>query len=664
MPMTEALHKPTITDMIELPLVTEVALSPDGTKVAWAARRPNWADDRFDTECFVRNLHGGQAAALEAGHDAGSLQWIGGRIALLATPEGSASRQVRLFDPAGGAGRTVTRHPKGVRQFRAFGGGLLFVADRPEGSGERRRMARYGRFAHVGREEDAAALYFADLPPAGEQARDDAVDLGRPPGRLLAIVDFVPCPAGDAAWVNCSSPGGPFADPRRTVRLLRIDRRGGGLRGLWSKPALPEQSAVVGVSPDGGRLLVNYTQAGGGFSNEPRDLWIADRAAAEQPGPTADITCLTRDFDHLVLGACWSRAGIFVRYAEGTAARIARLAEDGRAEVLDFGGRQPVAGLSFADDGSFAGVCAGRELAPEAAVVTWTDGQASVRPVTDHRAAAGGWDLGTVEALRWRSADGLEIDGVLRRPADFDPSRRYPLAVLVHGGPAMADLDVLLDWPERYYYPAAQLVDRGVLVLKVNYRGSAGRGRAFLDAARGCLGAGELADVEAGVACLVRRQVVDAARVACMGWSHGGFVSAYAATHSRAFAAVSVGAGVASWYLYGLTSDFPAFPSEGLSAWPAANRSAFDAASPIGGACEAAVPTLIQHGEADTICSVVHARQLRAHLAARNVPVELFVFPGKPHAAPSVSPRTARAVMTQNLRWLAHHLLGEPLRWD
>ena len=656
------MHKPTIAEMIELPFVTEVALSPDGTKVAWAVRRPNWAQDRFDIECFIRDLDGGQAAVLDAGHDAGGLQWIGGRLALLATPEGSAGGQVRLFDPAGGAGRTVTHHPKGVRQFRPSGKGLLFLADRPEGEDERRRVARYGRFVHVGREEDAAALYYADLPPAGEEARGDAVELGRPPERSLTIVDFVPCPAGDAAWVNCRSPAGPFADPHRTVHLLRIDRRG---RGLWSKAALPDQSAVAGVSPDGGRLLVNYTQTSpGGFSSEPRDLWIADRAGAEQPGATAALTCLTRQFDHLVLGVCWSRAGIFVRYVEGTAARVARLAEDGRAEALDFGGELPLAGLSFADDGSFAGVCAGRELAPEAAAVTWRAGRPSVRPVTDHRGAAGTWDLGTVEALRWRSADGLEIEGVLRRPADFDPSRRYPLAVLVHGGPAAADLEVLLDWPERYYYPAVQLVHRGVLVLKVNYRGSAGRGRAFLDAARGCLGAGELADVEGGVACLVRRGVVDAARVACVGWSHGGFVSAYAATHSRTFAAVSVGAGVSSWYLYSLTSDFPAFPSELLSASPLADRGAFDAASPIGGPEAACTPTLIQHGEADTICSAVHARQLQAHLAARGVPVELFVFPGKPHAAPSVSPRTARAVMTQNLRWLAHHLLGEELQWD
>jgi len=148
---------------------------------------------------------------------------------------------------------------------------------------------------------------------------------------------------------------------------------------------------------------------------------------------------------------------------------------------------------------------------------------------------------------------------VLCKPAGFDPAQRYPLVFVVHGGPAWFSADYLLIGEDRVYYPAVQFVNKGILVLKPNYRGSIGRGQAFLDLNVDNLGIGDLWDLEGAIDHLVERGWVDPERIGCMGWSRGGYISAFAGLHSDRFAAGSVGAGIADWYTYHISNDIPDF---------------------------------------------------------------------------------------------------------
>ena len=93
-------------------------------------------------------------------------------------------------------------------------------------------------------------------------------------------------------------------------------------------------------------------------------------------------------------------------------------------------------------------------------------------------AQATDFTLGTREVISWKSKDGAIIEGVLIKPADFDPAKRYPLLCIIHGGPTGIDRPALLA-PDTRYYPSDIWVGRGALVLKVNYRGSAGYGEKF-----------------------------------------------------------------------------------------------------------------------------------------------------------------------------------------
>ncbi len=122
---------------------------------------------------------------------------------------------------------------------------------------------------------------------------------------------------------------------------------------------------------------------------------------------------------------------------------------------------------------------------------------------------------------------------MLRKPANFDPDRRYPLVLVVHGGPDWLSPAYLLYGEDLAYYPTVQFANKDVLVLKPNYRGSLGRGQAFTDLNVDNLGVGDLWDIESAVDHLVDLGWVDPERVGCMGWSQGGYISAFAGTTFR-----------------------------------------------------------------------------------------------------------------------------------
>ncbi len=154
----------------------------------------------------------------------------------------------------------------------------------------------------------------------------------------------------------------------------------------------------------------------------------------------------------------------------------------------------------------------------------------------------------------------------------------------------------LVGGEERGYYPSVQFVNKGVLVLKPNYRGSIGRGQAFTELNVNNLGIGDLWDLESAIDHLVALGWVDPERVGCMGWSQGGYISAFAGLHSEAFRAVSVGAGISDWYTYHISNDIPDFTVDYLSGSPFRDRSLYVKTAPISNLAHAHTPMLIQHG--------------------------------------------------------------------
>jgi dipeptidyl aminopeptidase/acylaminoacyl peptidase len=361
--------------------------------------------------------------------------------------------------------------------------------------------------------------------------------------------------------------------------------------------------------------------------------------------------------------AYWTEAGIFGDYVDGTRIHIARLDRRGKTTPLDLGvfefgafhvSKSGHLALSGANAKSFVEVY----LVGSAKKNT----KLKVRKLTDFGRQIKGWDLGTVETIKWQSRDGTEIEGVLRKPSNFDRTKKYPLVFVVHGGPTWFSADYLLTGEDMRYYPSLQFNLEDVLVLKPNYRGSTGRGQAFQELNVNNLGVGDLWDVESAVDHLVKLGWVDPEKVGCMGWSQGGYISAFIGLHSEKFKAVSVGAGISDWYTYHISNDIPDFTRDYLSGSPFRDRALYEKTAPISNISRAKTPMLIQHGSEDRRVPLSNAMELYRGLKEMGVPVELFVYPGMGH--PITKPRENHAVMYQNLNWFSHYLLGEELKLE
>jgi predicted esterase len=190
----------------------------------------------------------------------------------------------------------------------------------------------------------------------------------------------------------------------------------------------------------------------------------------------------------------------------------------------------------------------------------------------------------------------------------------------------------------------------------VNYRGSAGYGEKFRELNVKNLGVGDAWDVQSGVESLVAKGWVDPSKVGCMGWSQGGYISAFLTTSTTLCAAVSVGAGISNWATYYYNTDITPFTIQYLGANPAEDPAIYQKTSPMTYIKQAKTPTLIQHGENDRRVPIPNGYELRQGLEDRGVPVEMVVYKGFGHGI--TKPKSQRAVMTHNLLWFNHYIWG------
>lgn len=691
-------HVPTITDTISLPFIAEVAISPEGEYVAYVVRTADWEANEYVLTCFLHNIHRNdtQRIAENTWHP----RWLNDNTLAVLHRDAKKSEfhgdklQIWLFQPADSYGVQITFAPYGVERFWCYGDGIIYHADSDPNNPAVEREQRDGTYVHVGQEPRTAQLFYTDLPSTGayEEAPRDLPSTDSQ--KTLRLTDGLEaslwirdlCMSSNTLYLNCQFQHDSDAvsvwrlsiNPRELEQIAASEvEEAAGL--LWEQLDLPSNAAVLDVAPDEQTLLLNWN---GGrsefFSNEPWALWTCSLSSDTT---ISDLRCLTTHFESQVLAARWHAQDIYLHYIDGTVSCLARLDVSSRLEVFDFGDIYPLCSapncFDISEAGTLAFAAGGPSSVPEVVVVPRAECPPSpsssiqtasqriqTQKITTFNSMYEDWNWGTRETIYWKSRDDTEMEGILFKPTGFNLVKKYPLVVVVHGGPATASLQLRLDSEDRWFYPTLQFLARGILILKPNYRGSDGRGHAFLELSHGNLGRGELWDVESGVDYLIGQGYVDAERVGCAGWSYGGFVAAYMSIHSDRFAAVSVGAGITNWITYHATSDFHRFPEKVLGGLPHAIPEIYQQASPATVDSVKKTPTLLQHGDADSIVDFANAQELYRQLQAQGIPVELFRYPNMGHGVPNEVPRAARAVMAQNLMWFSHHLLGQPLIWD
>lgn len=246
------------------------------------------------------------------------------------------------------------------------------------------------------------------------------------------------------------------------------------------------------------------------------------------------------------------------------------------------------------------------------------------------------------------------IEGVLHKPADYDPNKKYPLLVVIHGGPTGVDTPSPIPGS---VYPIVQWLDKGALVLRVNYRGSAGYGEKFRSLNVRNLGVGDAWDVLSGIDYLDSKKMIDRSKMGCMGWSQGGYISAFLTTNSTVFKAISVGAGISNWMTYYVNTDIHPFTRQYLKATPWSDEAIYKKTSPMTNINNAKTPTLIQHGEFDRRVPIANAYELLQGLRDRGVPAELIVYKGFGHGISK--PKERLAANWHNWQWFGRYIWGE-----
>jgi len=636
---------PTVEDLMALRSAGSPRISPDGARIAYTITETDFEQDAYVTQIWLVDAASGESIQLTRGKKSSSdPTWSpDGRWIAFTSARIDDKSQIFVIRPDGGEAIQLTKAETGVGGFEWSPDGrtIAFSASDPVADESKARKDHYGDYAVVRREYTHAHLWTIDVAEA----------LGAPqPGRrrtsgksfTVGGFDWSP----DGTRIAFSATVDPDLVNGGTSDIYVLDLAGDTIGKIVDQPG-PDSSPLW--SPDGGSILFSSALA------RP-DYYARNSVLAVVPATGGPIKPLSGAFDENPYAVAWNAGGIYFSAMQKTAAHLFRL-DPGTLRIsrVSAPDEAMISGASFSRDAKLVAFQAASSASlPEICVSEFPWNPRVLTRMTDQ---VSGWVLGSREVISWKSKDGAVIEGVLIKPADFDPGKKYALLCVIHGGPTGVDRPALLSGDSRYY-PSDIWAARGALILKVNYRGSAGYGEKFRRLNFRNLGVGDAWDVLSGVDHLVKQGWVDASRAGCMGWSQGGYISAFLTTSSRAFKAISVGAGISNWATYYYNTDITPFTINYLGDDPADDPAIYAKTSPMTSIKKAATPTLIQHGEFDRRVPIPNAYELRQGLVDRGVPVEMVVYKGYGHGI--TKPKSMRAVMEHNLAWFGHYIFGDP----
>jgi len=638
---------PSVDDLIQVPMLGAVQISPDGSRVAYTVSRADFKQDAYVTQIFVVPAAGGEAIQMTRGEKSSSdPRWSpdGRWLAFLSSRVGDKN-QVFAMPAAGGEPAQLTKSETAVSSFAwsPDGRSIAFTAPEADAQPKKDRKEHFSDFDVVRRDYTFTHLFTLDLD---EALKEPVAGRQRTKGREFSVSSFSWAPAADR--IAFSAPVNPDLVQGGTSDVHVLTLADDAVTKIVSQSG-PDNTPRF--SPDGKRIVFSSAMGKERYYAMNTRLAVVDAAG----GP---VRSLTDAFDENPSFVDWLADGIYFSASQRTAAHLFRLDPDSLRITRVSGPDALIAfGFSLARDGRSIAFLSGSPTAvPE--VFVSAPAPFAPRALTRMGEEVAGFILGSREVISWKSQDGTPIEGVLIKPADFDPGKKYPVLCVIHGGPTGVDRPVLLQ-PDARYYPSDIWAARGALILKVNYRGSAGYGERFRRLNERNLGVGDAWDVLSGIDHLVAKGWADPERLGCMGWSQGGYISAFLTTSTTRFKAISNGAGISDWATYYYNTDITPFTINYLGADPVSDPEIYRKTSPFSYVKGARTPTLIQHGENDRRVPIANAYQLRQALEDRSVPVTMVVYKGFGHGI--TKPKAMRAVMQHNLDWFGHYVFGDPL---
>jgi dipeptidyl aminopeptidase/acylaminoacyl peptidase len=677
-------HTPSLAESLSRTSIRAPSIAPDAKSIAYLKRQTDWKENEFVWQLWLADVSTGRNIQLTRGRkSAGASQWSpdGRWLAFITERESTsiepiaatkdttdqtagdadkpAAKQIWLIAPNGGEARPLTRSAADVTNFHWSRDGkkVLFTAAKAQPKSAKSRKEKYSDYEVVEKDFTTQQLWSVDVAAADNApmpAQQLTSDL------TLNVNSFAISP--DSSRVAFSATHNPQLAFLKDEDIYLLDLSAGKPGGVKKIVSLPGPDRSPMFSADGKQLAFETSLEQPNFFYANTHLAVVDLATVlvHPAKVTADVRDLTKGFDENPQPLDWLPGGVYFGAAQKMADHLFRV-DPVTLDVQRISNEDEllINDSSITPDGQTVAFIAESPATLTELYVSSTQSFAP-KKLTDLTAQIGGWQLGSVEIVSWKSRDGTVIEGVLHRPADYDAKRKYPLLVKIHGGPTGVSQPRY--WPSDYAYPVQAFLAKGALVLEPNYRGSAGYGAKFRALNVRNLGVGDLWDVMSGVDSLIAKGIVDPKRLGSMGWSQGGYISAFLTTHTDRFKAISVGAGISDWATYYVSTDITPFTPQYLQATPWDDPQIYAKTSPITTIKQAKTPTLIQHGSADRRVPVPDAFELYRGLLDQRVDSRLILYTGFGHGIDK--PKSSLALLQANLDWFNHYIWNEPIPKD
>lgn len=648
----------TVDDLFQIKDIADAQVSPDGRWVAYTVGSTSLKEEKSEAQVWMVPMAGGDPIPMTAkGSSASRPRWSpDGKYLAFLSARGEAKTQVWLLDRNGGDSRQLTEVRQGVQSYDWSPDGrrlVLLIQDpspedlaaaKDEEQGVKPARSRTQPPWVIDRlqtkrdyegylDRRRTHLYVFDVPAkkltqitGGDY--DDSQPAWAPDGRFIAFVsnrDKEPdATFNTELWLVASD------NPDQGKTMVRLTDN-------------PGEDAEPGWSPDG--KWITYVT-----TTEPKLIWYGIRQLAVVSAQGGQPKLLTKTLDRNVLSPRFAPDGkaIYFIWEDSGEQRLARIPAGGGEVTRVIDGRHVVTGFVLSKEGT--PVAAVSEPAAPQEIFVYEQGKLRRLTKTNDTLMAQ-VRLGEFEKIRFKSADGTDIEGFICKPPSFAPELKYPALLRIHGGPTM-------QFTYEFNFEAQLFAANGYLVVMVNPRGSSGYGQDFAKAIFADWGNKDYQDVVAGVDHAIAAVNADPDRLGVGGWSYGGILTNYVISKTTRFKGAISGAGGIFWAAsYGHDHYQREYIYELGEPWKA--REVWDrVSSAFYNVEKITTPTLIMGGEEDWNVPILNSEHLYQALRQLGRTTELVVYPGQHHGISK--PSYQKDLYERYLAWYDKHVKGEP----
>lgn len=596
-----------LADYAKFVNISDPQISPNGKSVVLVVSKPDYVNNRFNAELVLVDVASGKLRVLTQDRFAvSSPRWSpdGEQLAFISRVGQSkdALNQIFLLSMLGGEAKQITKAPKGVQHF-AWSPNSTDIAYASLNEAKNKTEIEKGFTAFeitnndmfIGSQPQPSHIWLVNTRTAENKRLtngDWSLPLVIPPsapsspfswspdGKTILFVKVATAYSGDGQ--------------KRTIQLLNV--ADGTYKPLTTRTKL---EAYPNFSPDGSKIIYWYKQAE--INESINELWLSNANGSESKAISAQ---LNRD---LYLSA-WMPDGknLLVGGHNDNKTSLWSMSLDGKTTPLELGNVSP--SWSFWLDATISKTGAiaftGSEPNKPAELYYMASSTSKPVPLTFFNSEVSNLTYGKTETIRWEN-DGLKHCGILTYPANYEKGKKYPLVLVVHGGPNAASVETFARFPQI-------LANEGYFVFEPNYRGSDNLGAEYKVAIVQDAGAGPGRDVMAGLEKLKATGMIDNDKIGVSGWSYGGYMTVWLAGHYGGWKATVAGAAVTDWLdQYNLSDGNVARAGAiGGSPWVGDNMKKYIDQSPITEAKNIKAPTLILANTGDPRVPITQSYKL------------------------------------------------------